>query len=361
MVQSLIPFVQVLLACVVLKYACDLFEQQSSFFGRKMPAGIRGATIDAVGSSMPEFMSTVVVLFFYDNPTVAFPMALGIAAGSAIYNSAVIPSLAILLAKDANGKSVNKISIEKQGLIRDVFWVIIADIALISMISYGYITVWMAALLNAIYIGYVIHLIRDCKKNNSNSVDTYEYEPMEDKGSFIGNLVTFNFNKLLFKDVPMNMPRALVLFTIALIIILQGTHVLVLGVEGAANVLNIPPFISGLVFGAAASSLPDTIISIKAARKGEYEDSIANPLASNTFDTSISVGLPLLVWLIVNGKAGMTMLQDNMSLLRITVVLITSAVGLSLIYNHKNITKKVAFCILGLYMVWVVWIYFTYC
>ena len=359
MYTFVIPFVQILLACVVLKYACDLFEQQSSFFGKRMPAGIRGATIDAVGSSMPEFMATVVVLFFMDNPTVAFPMALGIASGSAVYNCAVIPALAILLARDENGNKVSKISIPLKGLKRDVLWVVISDIALIAMIVSGYISIWMAVLLNLIYVGYVIHIIMDAKSEGKNVVETYEFEELEDRG-LIGNILTFNFNKLFFKDKPVNLPRSVFLFCIALTIILLGTDLLIIGVEGAATVLGIAPFLSGLVFGAAASSLPDTLISMKAARKGEYADAVANPLASNTFDTSISVGLPLLVWLLWNGHSGMTMIEDNMTYLRLSVILMTSSIGVLLILNHNNICKKIAATILSLYAVWVALIYLVF-
>lgn len=359
LLNNFIPFIQILLSCVILKYACDLFEQQASFFGRKMPAGIRGATIDAIGSSMPEFMSTVVILFFMDNPTVAFPMALGIASGSAVYNCAVIPALAILFAKDENGNKVNKISIPKKGLVRDVIWVVISDIALIAMIISGHITVWMAVVLNFIYVGYVIHIVIDAKSEGKNVIESYEFEPLEDKG-FLINLFTFNFNKILFKDIPVNLPRALFLFAIALALILFGTEILINGVEGASTVLGIAPFLSGLVFGAAASSLPDTILSVKAANKGEYADAIANPLASNTFDTSISVGLPLLVWLLINGHAGIQMMEDNMTYLRLSVILMTSSIGVLLILNNSKICKKIAGIILGMYTGWVALIYFVF-
>ena len=40
----------------------------------------------------------------------------------------------------------------------------------------------------------------------------------------------------------------------------------------------------GVIIAAAATSVPDTILSIKDARKGNYNDAISNALGSNIFD-----------------------------------------------------------------------------
>ena len=77
----LMPYIQIILACIILKYSCDLFEQSAGYLGRNMPAGIKGATVNAVGSSMPELMSCFAVLFLMDDPVAAFSIALGITAG----------------------------------------------------------------------------------------------------------------------------------------------------------------------------------------------------------------------------------------------------------------------------------------
>lgn len=74
------PFMAILLSCLILKYSCDLFEQSAAYLGRNMPAGIKGATVNAVGSSMPEMMSCFAILFFFNDPAL-FAIALGITAG----------------------------------------------------------------------------------------------------------------------------------------------------------------------------------------------------------------------------------------------------------------------------------------
>ena len=150
------------------------------------------------------------------------------------------------------------------------------------------------------------------------------------------------------------------MLAIAIIIIIGGSHVLVEGVIGSADILGIPGFISGLILGAAASSIPDLILSLKDSRKGEYEDAVANPLASNTFDTSISVGLPLLAWFLWTGESNIDIVGENMEALRISVVGMSLAIGLALISKYKKVTKKHAYFNLALYTAWCTWIAYTF-
>ena len=45
--------------------ACDVFELATDYLGRNMSEGVKGATLNAVGSSMPEFLTTVFFLLMY--------------------------------------------------------------------------------------------------------------------------------------------------------------------------------------------------------------------------------------------------------------------------------------------------------
>ncbi len=44
----------IILCCVVIWRASDGFEAASEYLGRNLNEGVRGATINAIGSSMPE-------------------------------------------------------------------------------------------------------------------------------------------------------------------------------------------------------------------------------------------------------------------------------------------------------------------
>lgn len=346
------PFALILVACYILKYSCDTFEQSAAYLGRNMPAGIKGATVNAIGSSMPEMCVVISCLFFFDDPTMVM-VGLGVTAGSAIFNGCVIPALSILLAKDAQGNKVKSIQLDKKTLLRDLFWVISAEIALIVFLGFDAFTITMAIVLNAIYIGYAVHLYIDSRGHISNE-DAYEYEEIECKG-IIGNIFTFNFNSLFFGNKDFSLMRAIVVLVLAILIISGASHLLVEGVVGVADIMGVPAFFSGLILGSAASSIPDLILSVKDARKGNYEDAIANPLASNTFDTTIAFALPLLVWFGLNGVDSLAIEQnEGLTLLRWSIIGITIAVGASLLFKHTNITKNVAIFLLSIFAAWVV-------
>lgn len=74
---------------------CDGFEDASDYLGRNMTEGTKGATINAVGSSMPELWVTIIYLFFFRDTT-GFSGGIGTTAGSAVFNTMVIPAFVIL-------------------------------------------------------------------------------------------------------------------------------------------------------------------------------------------------------------------------------------------------------------------------
>lgn len=264
-----------------------------------------------------------------------------------------------MFAKDSNGNNVDHIELNRKSLMRDGFWVVLSDIVLIAGIFTGYITVGWCLALIAVWVCSTAHVIFDAIRMGDNDIEEYEDEQLDDLGTF-GNIVTFNFNKVLFGGRELCNKSALVLLAIAIVIITGGSHAMVEGVIGSSSILGVPEFISGLVLGAAASSIPDLVLSLKDSRKGDYEDAVANPLASNTFDTSISVGLPLLIWLLLQGVDGIDIVGENMEALRISVVGMSAAICATLIFKHKRVTKATAYFMLGMYAVWCTWIYMTF-
>lgn len=355
--DTILPFFYIIISCYLLKYACDTFEQAAGYLGRNFAPGIKGATVNAIGSSMPEMFVVIACLFWFNDPSLVM-VALGVTAGSAIFNGCVIPALSILMAKDEGGKKVDHIELDKRTLLRDVFWVLAAEIALIVCLGFDHFTIWMAIILNLIYVGYGAHLYYDSKKYSEED-EEYEYEEIDDKG-VIGNLFTFNFNALFFSNKSFTLISSLIVLILATLVISGASHVLVEGVLGSATVLGVPEFFAGLIFGAAASSIPDLILSVKDAQKGEYEDAVANPLASNTFDTTVAFALPLLAWFLINGVDSLPLEQDaNLTILRWSIVAITGAVAASLLFKHKKVTKGVAYFLLAMFGIWAAAMYFV--
>ena len=54
--------------------------------------------------------------------------------------------------------------------------------------------------------------------------------------------------------------------------------------------------ILGLLVAASATSVPDTLLSLRDAWRGQPDDGISNALGSNIFDLCVALGLPVLIY-----------------------------------------------------------------
>ena len=88
--------------------------------------------------------------------------------------------------------------------------------------------------------------------------------------------------------------------------------------------LGIPSIFVAVIFAAMATSVPDTIISIRDARDGDYDDAVANALGSNIFDICFALGFPLFVYTLLYGPIEMkpTVIQESAEL-RISLLILT--------------------------------------
>ena len=80
-----------IVSCFIIWRSAAGFEIASDYLGRKLSHGIKGATINAIASSMPEFLSSFFFLFYLKDVN-GFSGGLGITAGSSIFNLLVIPA-----------------------------------------------------------------------------------------------------------------------------------------------------------------------------------------------------------------------------------------------------------------------------
>jgi len=81
-----------------------------------------------------------------------------------------------------------------------------------------------------------------------------------------------------------------------------------------------------VIFAAMATSVPDTIISIRDARDGDYDDAVANALGSNIFDICFALGFPLFLYTLIHGPISMDPVTvDQSTELRILLLLLTVA------------------------------------
>ena len=362
----------------VIKYACDSFGDASEHLGKKvykMKPGVRGATIEAVASSLPELFTTTFLLFVF-NDLDGFSAGIATCAGSAVFNAAVIPGICILAVtiKGVKGKPVARVSLRRSTILRDGLFFLLAEIALIYFLGNTALTWWMGAALIGIYIIYFGYLMRSFSNgNNENFEEEEEDEEEEDVGDegkgFIGKLVTFDFNELIFGGREFTVGSAWVVLLCATALIAGTCYYLAEAVIMSAKALGVPAYFTAVIFGAAATSVPDTFISYNNAMKGDYDDAVSNAVGSNIFDICVALGLPLMAYGLIFGDvnlAGVDGGSANVQELRIALIIITLLIlGLFLINKTTenedgetllNVGKDRGWILSSIYIIWTLFI-----
>ena len=106
----------IFVSCIIIWRSSHGFEIASDYLGRKLPPGIKGASINAIASSMPEFLTTMFFLFYVRNAD-GFSGGLGVTSGSALFNLLIIPALVVLMLV-SSGK-YRDITLNKKVLLRE--------------------------------------------------------------------------------------------------------------------------------------------------------------------------------------------------------------------------------------------------
>lgn len=361
----LISLVLTTVAGVVISYASDTFEAASSYLGRHMAAGIKGATINAAGSSMPELLTTAVFLFLYRDID-GFSAGVATAAGSAVFNGLIIPSLCIFVVtiwgtrKDGVTIRVRHIEVDSRTVLRDGVWLVIGEVMLIVFLGNTTLT-WVAgASLLACYVGYFVHLMVHNRRHGVFAEDEDELEGHETgSSSRLRALLTFDFNTLFFGGRSYTTGSAWVVLGAAVVVLGAACLLLAESVIRAAQALDIPTYFTAVVLAAAATSVPDTVLSIKDARNGLYDDAVSNAFGSNIFDIAVSLGLPLLAYSLVFGEVSLSVAAGATSaevqLLRIVLLWVTVTVISLLLFGRTAGLGKATIMLL-IYLAWMAWI-----
>jgi len=350
-------------------YACDSFDDSASYLGRNMAPGVKGATINAIGSSMPELMTAFFLLFLFHERD-GFAAGIATTAGSAIFNSVVIPAVCIFTVrykgvfKDSlttNGEiirgKIQSFNISKSSIFRDGFFLLLSEAALIWFLSGSSMSWWMAVILNLIYISYFIFLAKGFGFNESDDEEEENDENEEQiSSSKFKALLTFDFNNLFFNSKEFSTYTAWIVLLFATLSISAACWALAEAVMMSADALSIPPYFTALIFAAAATSVPDTILSVKDATRGDYDDAISNAVGSNTFDITVGLGLPLLLYTLIYNTDVIIISAPETQFLRIVLLCISFLVIASLILQ-KKITVVTAYLFSFIYIVWMLYIF----
>ncbi|NOR87517.1 MAG: sodium:calcium antiporter [Bacteroidales bacterium] len=344
-------FFYVILTCLIIWKASDGFEAAASYLGRHMTEGVKGATINAVASSMPELLTTFFFLFYLGDED-GFSGGIGTTAGSAIFNGMIIPA-AVIFVVVFSGMAKN-IVVSRKVLLRDGISLILAEIILITMISGSSLHWGHGLILMMVYVVYAVYTLGTMKKKDRDEVSEYHLEV--DRMPFLQSLVSLNLSSLVLGKNKINNSNAWRLLVLSTLVIAVACLLLVYSIEQMGHYYDVPIMFLAIILASAASSVPDTILSMRDAKKGNYDDAVSNALGSNIFDISFALGLPLFLYTIIYSPIHMSpeiIMQSGE--LRMFLLILT-VIAFLLYITNKTLGLGKAVALISIYFIFLLYI-----
>lgn len=288
-----------------------------------LPRLVQGALIAAIGSSAPELASAIISTVRYGE----FELGVGVIVGSAVFNILVIPSLSALIAdgpldtgRDVVYKEAQFYMLSVASLFLVLSFAVIYNPVETTDLS-GNLTRPLALSLLALYGLYVFIQYLDVSESN---VKAITLEPRE---------LAISWGKLI----------------LGIALIIAGVEALVWSAVGLGDAFGTPSFLWGLTVIAAATSLPDALISVAAARIDEPAVSLGNVLGSNIFDLLVAIPAGVLL-------AGATTVSFTAAVPMMAFLVIATIILFAFARTGMEISDGEAGAMLAMYAVFVGWL-----
>ena len=391
----LIPLIFILFCCLFIWRACDGFERASDYIGRNLSEGVRGGTINAISSSIPELLTTLIALLVLHDQD-GFAVGIGTTAGSALFNEMIIPAVCILavIGVSINGVTRDSVDVSTKVILRDGLFLIFAEFILILTLNGTQLFFWHGIILMATYGIYMFYMLTSMKRSEGDDDEADDDEEEDDERGALGNLFYWlSLGPLLdleshfisekqeqdIKDEKWN-GWPLLLSATAVIggacwLLVKACEWLGTGSEAHPSYtfmgqeyagLGLPPLFVAVIFASMATSVPDTIISVRDAKKGEADDAVANALGSNIFDICFALGFPLFLYTVIYGPIEMNKSTvDASGELRLCLLILTVAAFFIYFLGARDSStgvprirmgKNRAYMLLGLYIAFIVYV-----
>ncbi len=269
----------------LLVFSADKFIYFSEKIGLALgiPSFVIGVTVVALGTSLPELVSSIVAIL-NDEPGIV----IGNVVGSNITNILLVLGMVGLIAKrftiSFNFKKI------------DLPFFIIATAFLLYSCWDQEFTITEAIISLVILVAYLV--------------------------------ITLSSGKDLSDDISPNLkPIYFLWLLLAGVGIYLGAKYNVDSVISIGEKINIPPAIIALTAVALGTSLPELFVSIAAIRKNNAEIAVGNVLGSNIFNALLIMGVPRLV--------GRLEIPDSVAVLSLPTLIVASLLFILFTWNKK--------------------------
>ena len=399
-----IPFMLagVVVISIVIWQACDPFADAAQWVGKQLhiPGSVRGATLDAIASSMPELFTgiffVVVALTGVTEATAiqeagaeGYGSAIATCAGSAVYNMMLIPAVCAIMISFYR-PSRPTIDVEDEVILRDGLWFLGCELALLIFLFQEKMEWWMGIVFLIAYAIYIIHLTIDARRYRkklpilrrtvekleaTSTVEEIQNQIQWEQKIKVSKVLVMNIQEEIHGEdddnddvtdagvlfgigsIPLSHLTAWPLLAVCTAIAAAACYFLVEMTNGLAEAWAVPSFFVAVIIAAAASSVPDTFLSIGASLHGDDDGAVSNAFGSNIFDICICLSIPLLVNSYLTNWDPVSLTQNGepipgLKWLRILLWLL-SLITLMLIWHKRQLTRGKAFILIALYLVFV--------
>jgi cation:H+ antiporter len=217
-----------------------------------------GATLIAVGTSLPEMAASVAA-----SAEGKSEMAVANVLGSVTFNISLVLGVIFLIAKDIN---------PKRDLFRnDSAWSLFPLMVFFIMAYDGNIGAFEGFLFLLLMFGYLIFLSKDAK--------AIEAEVSDD----------------LIKKEPFKWTKSLIFLAIGFVLVIGGANYTIDSASMIARSLGVSEWMISLLLIAFGTSLPELVVSVVAAKKGNADMIIGNIIGSNVANFTIVLGSAAIV------------------------------------------------------------------
>ena len=240
-------------------YGADLVVKESEHIALKfnIPPFIIGATLIALGTSLPEMAASVTASYNHKSD-----LAVSNVLGSSIFNIVLILGLVFIFSK--------KVAPKRDLFAKDSAWAIFPIIIFIIMVySDNLIGRFDGVLFVLLMVAYVLFLVKDAKELVEGEIDSS----------------SVNFSYL----------KSCSLLLIGFLLIIFGADYSIESASNIAKSFNVSEWLIGIFLISFGTSLPELIVSIVAAKSGNSDMSIGNIIGSNVANFTIVLGSSAIV------------------------------------------------------------------
>lgn len=319
-----------LFGSALLWLSCSRLEESTHRLAQRygVPDAVKGSVLLAVSSSMPELVTAVLAPTLHDD----FELGLAAIIGSAIFNILVIPACSVY----ARGR---ELSANRDLVYREAQFYLVSVAVLMLVLS-----------LCVIYSGRPPQVIDGRRIFTGEFTRLLALFPLMLYGLYL--FIQFEEVKRQRVDHPpqRDIPalKEWVVLAGCILLILIGVEVLLRVAIRLGEVLQTPTFLWGMTIVAAATSIPDTFVSVRASVLGRTESSVSNVLGSNVFDLLVAVPLGVLI-------TGSILINFTQIVPMMTFLVLATIVMLVFMLRDMHLSMREAHVMMVLYIGFGVW------